>query len=216
MQVFFSDDDRRRYLTLFAFYARKYEVDLLSFTLMPNHVHHLVVPPSPRALSRVMQFTHREFARAVNERFDWSGHLWQERFYSSPVDPEYLMTVLRYIEQNPVRAELAPHPELYEWSSAAVRSGRSDVIALATTGRWVEEINRIREWDAWLRQPVDEKTVQFVRDQTWRDLPVGSPEFISRLERQTGQCLRPRPVGRPPGRGRAVRRGKSSEDEGLK
>jgi len=61
---------------------------------------------------------HRQYSRQINFREDWRGHLWQERFHSCPMDKMHLLSAVRYVEQNPVKAGLVRHPADWPWSSA--------------------------------------------------------------------------------------------------
>jgi putative transposase len=93
--TFFCDEDRRRYLRLLHEY------------LVSNHVHLLAVPARPDALARGVGLTHRRHAQAVNTRQKWTGHLWENRFYSTALYEAHLWAAVKYIETNPVRARLA-------------------------------------------------------------------------------------------------------------
>jgi putative transposase len=91
---------------------------LHAYALMTNHVHLLLTPREPRAVSRLMQFVGRMYVRSINQRYGRSGSLWEGRFRSSLVDSErYFLVCQRYVELNPVRAGLARDPRDYRWSS---------------------------------------------------------------------------------------------------
>ena len=118
MQVFFEDDDYRYYLNLIAEGCRRADTAILGYCLMPNHVHLILVPTKPDGLRQAISEPHRIYSRRINERNDWNGHLWQERFASFPMSDRYFIAALRYIELNPVRAGMCDNPFLYQWSSA--------------------------------------------------------------------------------------------------
>ena len=84
-RVFFSDRDYGLYRELLSETCERFEVDLLQYCCMPNHVHLLLRPTNETGLSRAMQTTHGRYARIINERYEWVGHLWQERFRSAAV-----------------------------------------------------------------------------------------------------------------------------------
>ena len=71
---------------------------------MTNHVHHLVVPHEKDSLRWTFQMTHKRYAEYVNARKNWTGHLWQAKFFSIPVDESYFLGALRYIYRNTVEA----------------------------------------------------------------------------------------------------------------
>lgn len=117
--VFFDDQDRLKYLDTFQQYSVKYYLDVWAYCLMPNHIHLLVVPQNEEALSSGVGLANQVYTRYVNRKYFRSGRLWQNRFFSCIVDTdEYLWSVARYIENNPVKAGLSKNAEDYRWSSA--------------------------------------------------------------------------------------------------
>ena len=109
---------------------------------MPNHVHLIAVPQTEDGLRRAIGEAHRRYTRRVNFREDWRGHLWQGRFASFVIDEPYLLAAARYVELNPVRAELVASAEAWPWSSARSHvSARDDRLVkvaplLAMIGDW--------------------------------------------------------------------------------
>lgn len=116
-QVIFEDDaDRLFYLAVLSEELASHDGELLAWCLMDNHVH-LLVRMRLEELSELMRALGSAYASFFNRRHDRVGHLFQDRFRSEPVESEaYLLTVVRYIHQNPVAAGLAPSCE-YRWSS---------------------------------------------------------------------------------------------------
>lgn len=80
---------------------------------MTNHVHLLVVPRSAGPLALGIGLAHRRYAVAIIRCESWDGHLWANRFYSTPLDDEYLWEAARYIENNPVAAGMTHHAADY-------------------------------------------------------------------------------------------------------
>jgi len=119
LPIFVDDLDRRRYLALLARTTRVVGWSCLSYCLMGNHVHLLIEAPAAD-LSRGMHRLHGTYARAFNARHDGSGHLFEDRFKAEPItSDEQLLTVIRYIADNPVKAGLCSEPEDWAWSSHA-------------------------------------------------------------------------------------------------
>ena len=77
---------------------------------MPNHVHLIAVPQTSDALCLAIGEAHRRYTRHVNFRQGWRGHLWQGRFASFVMDEVHLLTAMRYVELNPVKAGLVETP----------------------------------------------------------------------------------------------------------
>lgn len=124
--TFFSDADYARYLALLRHRCVKSGTAVWAWCLMPNHVHLILVPSRAEGLSAALAAAHRRYAWEVNQREGWSGHLWQSRFASFPLDEAHLYACLRYVELNPVRARLVDRPEAWRWSSARGHLGLAD------------------------------------------------------------------------------------------
>lgn len=99
--VFFTDTDREMYLTLLKRYASEFAVDILGYCLMTNHIHVVASPHTADALSQTFGRTHNDYSRWLNIRRQESGHVWQNRYYSCPIEFRYLWAVLAYVERNP-------------------------------------------------------------------------------------------------------------------
>jgi len=195
-RVFFRDSDRIAYLKGLRKYAVRYGVRVLAYCLMDNHVHVVVVPASPQALEQVFRPLHTKYAQRVNRFKSWKGHLWQGRFFSSPLDDAYLWAAVRYVERNPVRAGIVAKAEDYPWSSAQAHCGiRSDSV-LDGDSRWLSGFD-VGDWSAWLAGDDDPAKLDVLRQHADRGLPCGQEDFVTELERQAGQPLRSRPRGRP-------------------
>jgi putative transposase len=107
-KTFFSDADRRVYLAVLGAHCRHWGVELLGYCLMANHVHMVAVPRAANALAKALGRTHQDYAVYLNRRRGWSGHLWQNRFYSTVMDTAHTMAALRYVDLNPLRAGRVP------------------------------------------------------------------------------------------------------------
>lgn len=121
--VFTTDADRLVYLDLLASNCRLYHLSILGFCLMSNHVHLVAVPRRADAMGLALRNAHGRYASYLNALEGNSGHVWQGRYYSCPLDTDHLWAALRYSELNPVRAGMVAAPELYRWSSAAAHCG---------------------------------------------------------------------------------------------
>jgi putative transposase len=193
--VFFGDDDRQRYLQLLLEYSAKHGMETLAYCLMTNHVHFVSVPARADSLARVFKPVDLRYTQHVNWNQGISGRLWQGRFFSCPLDEEHLWAAIRYVERNPVRARLVRKAEHYPWSSAAAHcGGRTDpVLAPLPEPRPLGAAN----WPAWLAEKEDEKMLLRLRLCTRTGRPVGSRQFLAKLESKLGRRLQARPIGRP-------------------
>lgn len=191
--VFFDDEDRSTYLSLLKDSCEKWSIELLAYCLMTNHLHILIIPVVEGSLSRGIGKTNLMYTQYFNRKYNRSGRLWQNRFFSTIVDREaYLWAVARYIEFNPVKAGLVGRPEDYHWSSCRVNiSGQSD--GLVTT--WLDEKGRAAYRKFLMQQNSD--TDEKIRVGTSTGRPLGSADFIVGLENTLCRKLLPGKAGRP-------------------
>jgi putative transposase len=193
MEVFFSDADYRSYLGLLARKARQHSLDVWTYCLMPNHVHLIVVPASEVGLARPLGEAHHRYALHVNRQHEWTGHLWQERFASFPMDEPHLMSAVRYVLMNPVRAGLVQTPTDWPHSSARAHIlGESDPLV-----NRVPCAERINDWELYFEaEATASAKAEALRRHGRTGRPLGSDRFVDRLEALSGRSLRPRKVGR--------------------
>jgi putative transposase len=110
--------DKRRYLQRAAILASEEQVLVHGYCLMDNHVHLLLTPTRPQSLARFFSRLHTWWSMVHNRNLGRTGHLFQCRYFSSPLSECYYWNALRYVELNPVRASLVTAPEHWPWSSA--------------------------------------------------------------------------------------------------
>ena len=121
---FFSDDDYLFYLKYLNDASERYRVAVHAYVLMTNHVHLLMTPADVESIPRVLQSIGRRYVQYVNKRYRRTGTLWEGRYKASLIDAErYVLACYRYIELNPVRANMVSHPADYKWSSYPVNAG---------------------------------------------------------------------------------------------
>ena len=136
--TFFSDFDRELYLELLAEHCERHQVDLLGYCLMTNRVYLIAVPRHEGSLARGIGREHNAYSRWMNIRRHQTGHFFQARFDSSPMDRTYTWRALLYTELNPVRAEMVCRAVDYPWSSARVHGGMSRCPPWLSLHAWAE------------------------------------------------------------------------------
>jgi putative transposase len=188
-RIFFTDADRNIYLDCLAKYCAQARARILAYCLMSNHIHLVLIPEEPHSLAVAMRRTHSRYSLYLNARRQRVGHLWQNRFYSCPLDEEHLWIALGYVEKNPVRANLVPRAEDYKWSSAAAHLGidRSGS-ALLDWGFYATAGGETR-WKELLAAPEEILAIRRLQRGTFTGRPVGNSEFIARLEKELGRPL---------------------------
>ena len=116
-KIFRSKRDFVRYLDFLAQYKERYRFFLFAYVLMPNHVH-LLVETAQVPLSKILQGLNQSYTMYFNRKYETVGHLFQGRYKAIICDrDEYLLTLIKYIHLNPVRAAAAQRPDDYPWSS---------------------------------------------------------------------------------------------------
>jgi len=193
--VFYVPGDAEAYLDLLHIYARREGLQIVSYCLMPNHIHLVVVPARPDSLCRTLRPVHGQYAQRVNRMRAIVGHLWQGRYYSAALDSEDFLNAIRYVERNPVEAGLVTRAEDYRWSSAAFRCGLRPVNPLLASAATSGVLSGIENWSQWLETGISDECRALLRRNSRLGLPCGSAEFVEQLEKIAGRELGFRPRG---------------------
>lgn len=196
-QITFSEDsDYQRYLELIKEYSDKNKLLIISYCLMPNHVHFIAVPINQDSFARTFNSAHMRYSQYYNKKNGVSGHLWQGRFYSCALDEKHLYEAVRYVENNPVRAGLVMSAKDWKYSSAKAHgSGNSSLgeLTLLKINRYVQ----VADWDKYLNERTDGAVVELIKGNTLTGRPSGSSSFVRKLEQVFGMRLTPLSEGRP-------------------
>lgn len=157
--TFFGPEDYALYLRLLRRGCRKSGTAAWAWCLMPNHVHLILVPEREEGLRAALAPAHRLYSVEINRREGWTGHLWEGRFASCPMDEVHLYVCLRYVELNPVRAGLVSRAEHWPWSSARAHLGLvDDGLTDPAPAR-----ERVPDWRALLEAGLTEDELETVR-----------------------------------------------------
>ncbi len=192
--VFFSTDDRKRYLKWLTQYSARYKFEILAYCLMTNHIHIVGIPRNKTSIGRTLQIVNMRHSRAVNQTQGWSGHLWHSRYFSAPMDDSYLYLAMRYVEQNPVRAGMVMRARDYPWSSAACHCGlRADPVL--EQNHAYDDI--FDGWSDLLDEMPKLEDIERLRRRTSAGVPCGDEKFMKRISKRVGRKLTERPRGRP-------------------
>jgi len=196
-KTFFSDDDYRLYLFLIAEFCKKANTEVWAYCLMPNHVHFVMVPKAEDGLRAAIGEAHRRYTLKINQREQWRGHLWQERFHSFAMDEYHLLSAVKYIELNPVTSNLCARPEQWPWSSAnAHLEGTDDILV-----RVNPILNRVKDYSEYLEIPINHNIVEHLRLHSRTGRPLGTDSFLSQVSEIVKFDARPKKPGRKTGNG---------------
>lgn len=191
-RVFHDDADYRAFVALLGNASDRLPIRLLAYCLMPNHFHLVLWPFNDGDLSTWMRWLLTAHVRRHHRRHGTDGHLWQGRFKAFPIQQdEHLLTVLRYVERNPLRAKLVARAEDWPWSSLHRRLGRDDELLHAGP------LPRPSDWRGWVNRPVGQVELDALRQCVNRGRPWGSPHWTRQTATKLGLEATLRPRGRP-------------------
>jgi putative transposase len=170
---------------------------LLDWCLMPNHWHFVVWPDQEGQVTAFFRWlTHTHAMRSItHRRVMGMGPLYQGRFKSLPVqEDEHLLTLLRYVQRNPLRAKLARRSGQWRWGSEAIRIGEAKDLKSILS---VWPVERPRNWSRQLDESAPAQETETIRQCIRRGRPYGNQAWTTRTAQRLklGWTLRPR--GRP-------------------
>lgn len=202
-QVIFREEaDYQRFLVWLKDAARFYEVAIHAYVLMPNHLHLLATPADATGLALMMQKLGRLYVPWFNHKYERTGGLFEGRFRTSLIDTDrYFMTCSRYIELNPVRAQMVAGPGDYPWSSYAHHAGaKVDTLVADHALFWAlgnTPFQREAAYMDMVQQGLTTEEVEFITLSILKNQPLGSNGFKTDLERKTQRQILPAKRGRP-------------------
>jgi putative transposase len=193
-RVFFEENDYILYLKRIEEYARKFQISIHAYCLMPNHVHFILEPEDKKSIGKMFQGVNTRYVKYINKKTSNCGHIWQGRYYSCILQGTHIHQAIRYVEQNPVRADMVRRARDYAWSSARAHLGTDyKWITLADPSPHLDIIS----WHDFLDEGEDRDFIKDIRKCTHRNTAIGDERFIDRLEDQLGRRIRPARMGRP-------------------
>ena len=199
---FFSEADYQRYKHDLHEAAERNNVAIHAYVLMTNHVHLLVTAGSSHCISYMMQDLGIKYVRYINHNYRRTGTLWEGRFKASLVDSEaYLFACMRYIELNPVRANMVSHPAEYPWSSYSGNAlGRPDfLIQLHPVYETLGNNEKARQYcyRELFKMHMEHDEVHDIREALSQELVLGRDDFKEKIARMTRRQTVPGKPGRP-------------------
>jgi putative transposase len=199
---FFADEDYALYLHHLEELARLFGCAVHAYVLMTNHVHLLVTPKETDGASLLMKHLGQRYVQYVNRAYRRSGTLWEGRFRSCLAQSEaYVLACYRYVELNPVRADMAAHPREYRWSS--YRSNAEDKSSdLITPHREYlrlakDAAERRAAYRALFKSELDPETLKETREATNGGCALGGKRFLAQIEAAAGRRVTRGKAGRP-------------------
>jgi len=190
---FVDDRDRVFYLGLLEEFSATNRCDVHAYVLMTNHVHLLVTPESGEGVSQFMKDVTQRYTQRFNRKYKRTGSLWEGRFRSSVVDAGHAMRCQRYIELNPVRAGMVPHPAFYPWSSYQANAEGRPSNLVKTHSQFLtlgpDERSRRDAYIDFLEEAVLPRELERIRSAARGGFALGDAQFGARMKALLGESL---------------------------
>ena len=194
--IFGAEDDYRFFLEKLKQACEKHGVQPHAYVLMTNHVHLLMSPNDASGLSKVMQMLGRYYVQYFNFQYRRTGTLFEGRYKASLIDSEtYLLSCMRYIELNPVRASMVAHASEYPWSSYRHNAmGEDNALLTEHTlyqclGTSAEQ--RQSAYRELFKAHLSDGLLAQIRESTNKSWVLGTEQFKHRMESQLNRRLVP-------------------------
>lgn len=187
--VFNAEEDYRFFLDKLTDAAKKHQCDIHAYVLMTNHIHLLATPNKADGISKMMQMLGRYYVQYYNHTNKRSGTLWEGRYKASLIDSDtYALLCYRYIELNPVRANMVQHPSECPWSSYRANAlGHYDALITPhymyySLGQ--DDATRQTQYRSLFTGQIDEMSLSQMREATNRAWVLGSEHFKQKIANQ--------------------------------
>ncbi|MFO7881548.1 MAG: transposase [Kosmotogaceae bacterium] len=211
LKVFKDEKDKSQYCQFVNEFSKRYKLKIYAYCIMDNHIHFVAVPENSDSLAMTFKNAHMRYSQYFNKKNNQTGHLWQGRFYSCPLDEKHSFEAMKYVERNPVRAGIVKAPWKYFWCSAYDHVQKNQKTVSKNPAENENKHSRIelsdsdelgynwdpKEWKEYLGTPDKKEFVAKLRSSTKKGSPVFGVKFKKKIENKYGINLDRRPRGRP-------------------
>lgn len=199
---FYTDEDYYLYLEWLQEYSGATGCSVHAYVLMTNHVHLLLTPVDANSAGMLMKRLGQHYVQYINRTYQRSGTLWEGRFRSCLTQQEeYLLTCQRYIELNPVRADIVAHPGEYRWSNYACngQGERSDLLSPHSVYLRLGQSSTARQaaYRELFRYELEPGVVDQIRQAINGNFALGNSRFKEEITSVLGRRVTPGKAGRP-------------------
>lgn len=200
--IFAVEEDYLFFLDCLQDAADRHGSAIHAYVLMTNHVHLLMTPERDDSIGKTLQSLGRRYVQYFNYTQKRTGTLWEGRYRSTLIDSEiYLLTCCRYIELNPVRANMVAHPHEYPWSSYLWHAeGKPDRLITDHAlylALGADQDERRAAYRALFKAHLSEATLAAIRDATNKGWALGNDCFKEEIAAAVSRRVAPLPKGRP-------------------
>jgi putative transposase len=193
LQRFHDRADYTAFLWLIAEANERIPLPIIGACIMPNHVHLVVRPKRDADVAEWTRWLFTTHARRYHKKYASSGRVWQGRYKAFVIqDDAHLLTVLRYVERNALRANLTARAETWEWGSLYWRTSASAPFALEHPPVPLPD-----NWRSYVNAPQTADEVEAIRACVNRQSPFGAPDWAALKAAELGLEQSLAPLGRP-------------------
>jgi putative transposase len=195
-EIFCADADYQFYLEKLQQACDKHNCQLHAYVLMTNHVHLLITPQEEDGIGKVMQMLGRYYVQYYNYTYQRTGTLWEGRYKATLIDSEaYLLTCMRYIELNPVRADMVLHPSEYTWSSYHCNAlgQANELVTPHIEYLRLDKTDEARQaaYRQLFKHRIPESGLEEIREATNKAWVLGNDRFKQRIQKQLERRVEP-------------------------
>lgn len=191
--VYHSSSDYQSFIQLMIRACDRIPMRILSYCLMPNHFHLVLWPFGDGDMSRWMQWLLTSHVRRYHRLRETSGRIWQGRFKAFPIQQDsHLLTVIRYVERNPVRANLVDSAADWNWSSISASPSKPRTVTTPAP------VPKPKDWLKFVDTPQTRAELDALRQCAQRNAPFGGTAWVAETAKSLGLEASVRKLGRPP------------------
>lgn len=203
--IFAADADYQFFRDAVVEAAGRFGLAIHAYVWMTNHIHLLATPTDADSISKTFQSAGRKYVQYFNYTYRRSGTIWEGRYRATVVDSErYMLSIMRYIELNPVRAGMVAHPRDYRWSSHrryAYGESGPNLNWLIEPDQYLNidrtEEARRQAYRALFKSEIDADEIATIRQTTQKGWALGDDRFKEMIERLGMRRAAPAARGRP-------------------
>ena len=198
--IFCANADFQFYLEKLLQACDKHNCQLHAYVLMTNHVHMLITPQEEDGIGKVMQMLGRYYVQYYNFTYQRTGTLWEGRYKATLIDSEtYFLTCMRYIELNPVRANMVSHPSEYPWSSyhSNALGQPNELVTPHIEYLRLDRTDEARQaaYRQLFKHRIPDSNLEEIRKATNKAWVLGNDRFKQRMQKQLERRVEPSAKG---------------------
>ena len=192
-RIFHERADYEQFLALIHRAQERVHIPIFAACLMPNHFHLVLRPTRAADLARWMQWAFTTHVHWHHAKYKTTGRLWQGRFKAFLIQQDHhLLTVMRYVERNALRARLIERAEDWSWGSLAWRSARHPPVQLSAS-----PVPLPTYWRHLVNEPQTATEIAEIRTCVNRQRPFGEQRWVTEQAGALGMEHSLAPFGRP-------------------